>query len=57
VELLNSSNLGYVCFAIQSSTYEDEWDQLGERGKYLASCLQVGDNFVVNAEEGIATMA
>ncbi len=50
--LSNSNNPSYVCFAIQSGTYEDAWDQLGECGEYLASCLEVGDNFVVNTKEG-----
>jgi len=52
VELLNSNNPSYVCSAIQSGTYEDGWDQVGECGEYLASCLEVGDNFVVNTKEG-----
>jgi len=52
VELLNSNNPCYVCFAIQFGTYEDEWDQLGECGKYLANCLEVGDDFVINVEKG-----
>ncbi len=50
MELLNSNNPNYVRFAIQSGTYEDEWDQLGECGEYLANYLEVGDNFAVNEE-------
>jgi hypothetical protein len=52
VKFLNSNNPSYVHSTIQFNTYENEWDQLGECGKYLANCLEVGDNFVVNAEEG-----
>jgi hypothetical protein len=51
VELLNSNNPSYVHSAIQFGTHEDEWDQLDECGEYMSICLEVGDNFVVNAEE------
>jgi hypothetical protein len=51
VKFLNTSNPSYVHSAIQSSTYENEWDQLGECGEYLANCFEVGDNFAVNAKE------
>jgi hypothetical protein len=52
IEILNTINPTYVCSSIQAGTYEDAWDQLGECGDYLASCLEIGDNFVVNVEEG-----
>ncbi len=51
IEILNTTNPTYVCFAIQARTYKDTWDQLGECGDYLANCLEISDNFVVNVEE------
>ncbi len=51
IEIL-TTNPTYVCFAIQASTYEDTWDQLGECGDYLVSYLEIGDNFAINVEEG-----
>jgi hypothetical protein len=52
IKILNTTNPTYVHFAIQAKTYKDTWDQLGECGDYLASCLEIGDNFIVNDEEG-----
>ncbi len=52
IEILNTTNPTYVHFAIQARTYKDTWDQLGECGDYLASYLEIGDNFVVNVKEG-----
>lgn len=52
IKILNTINPTYVHFAIQVKTYKDTWDQLGECGDYLASYLEIGDNFVVNDEEG-----
>ncbi len=51
IEIVNSNNLSYVCSLIQTSEDEEEWDQFGESGKYLAHCLMVGDNFTINVEE------
>jgi hypothetical protein len=30
----------------------DEWGEYGEDGDHLASCMSLGNNFVVNAKEG-----
>lgn len=43
-DLCTWNNVG--CF------YEDDWDQFGVDGDYLASCLALGDNSKVNVEEG-----
>ncbi len=52
IEILNSNNPAYVHSAIQIGTNEEEWDEFGGYGEYLTSCLKVGDNFVVYAQEG-----
>jgi hypothetical protein len=52
IEILNTINPTYVCFAIQASTHEDAWAHLGECGDYLANYLEIGDNFAINVEEG-----
>lgn len=33
IEILNSNNLAYVCFAIEIGTYEEEWDEFGGCGE------------------------
>jgi hypothetical protein len=52
VEVLNASSTAYVRRAMEANFHEDEWDAYGVDGDYLAACLQLGDNFAVNAEEG-----
>lgn len=51
IEILNSNNCAQICSAIQTSKNEEEWDEFGGCGEYLASCLEVGDNFTVNVEK------
>lgn len=51
IEILHTINPTYVRFTIQVGIYQDAWDQLDECADYLASCLDINDNFVVNDED------
>jgi hypothetical protein len=52
VEVLIPNSARYVRFAIEVIAIEDEWDQFGQCGDYLVNYLELGDNFVINVEEG-----
>jgi hypothetical protein len=52
VKVLIPNSAGYMQFAMESVDIENEWDQYGECGEYLASCLELGDNSAVNVEKG-----
>ncbi len=51
MKVLNMNNFGYVQDVIQVVTQEDEWDQFGGCINFLAKCVELGDDFMVNAEE------
>jgi hypothetical protein len=50
---LSTTNSQYIEDVIQAATQEEEWDQFGGYADSLAECLELGDNFVVNVEEGV----
>ncbi len=50
VEVLIPTNVAYAHIAIEISFQEDDWDDYGVDGESLASCIFLGDNFVVNLE-------
>ncbi len=52
LKVLIPKNYGYVRSAIEAIVIKDEWDQFGECGEYLASCLELGDHFTINANKG-----
>ncbi len=48
VELLVRNNVGYVQHTMEDTFQEHEWDEYGVDDDHLASCISLGDNFVVN---------
>jgi len=48
VEVLAVHQLGYVQGVITIEFDEENWDEFGVNGMYLASLLELGDNFVVS---------
>ncbi len=54
VEVLVPSNTAFVHKVMLDAFDEDDWDQFGVDGDYLALCLALGDNFAINVEEGNA---
>ncbi len=44
--------MGYVCNAMEATFQANEWDEYGDDGDHLATCISLGDNFAMNAEEG-----
>ncbi len=59
IEVLIPNNTSFVRDVVESTFEKQEWDQYGVDGDYLASCLQLGDNFVIKVkednEEGVDT--
>ncbi len=51
IEVSIPNNTSFVPNVVESTFEEQEWDQYGVDGDYLASCLQLGDNFVIKVEE------
>jgi hypothetical protein len=51
VEVLIPCSTKFVHDVLLGAFYEVKWDQFGVDGDHLTSCLALGDNFVVNAEE------
>lgn len=49
---MNTNNSRYIWDVIQATTQEEEWDQFEGCIDSLVDCLELGDNFVVNVEEG-----
>lgn len=49
--MLIPSNIAFVHEAMLATFDEDAWDQYGANSDYLASCLALGDNFAMNAQE------
>jgi hypothetical protein len=45
------NNFGYVQDVIQVVTQEDEWDQFGGCINFLANCVELDEDFMVNAKE------
>jgi hypothetical protein len=52
VEVLIPNNVGYIHHAMENAFQEDEWDESGGVGDHLAPYISLGDNFVVNLEDG-----
>jgi hypothetical protein len=50
IEVLIPNNTSFVWNVVESTFEEQEWDQYWIDGDYLASCLQLGDNFVIKVE-------
>ncbi len=44
--------MGYVWDAMEATFAEDEWDDYGIDGDHLATCILLGDNFVISIKEG-----
>jgi hypothetical protein len=53
VEILVPSNTTFVHEVMLDVFDEDDWDQFGENGDHLTSYFALGDNFSLNAKEGI----
>ncbi len=51
IKVLNMNNFGYVQDVIQVVTQEDEWDQFGGCINFLANCVELDEDFMVNAKE------
>ncbi len=52
VEVLIPNSVGYVHSAMEATFQAYEWDEYGNDGNHLVAYISLGDNFVVNAEEG-----
>ncbi len=44
--------MGYVCGVMEPTFEEDGWDDYRIDDDHLATCILLGDNFVIFAEEG-----
>ncbi len=44
--------MGYVNHAMEDAFQENEWGEYGGVGDHLAPCISLGDNFIVNLEDG-----
>jgi hypothetical protein len=51
IKVLIPNNTSFVQNVVELTFEEQKWDQYGAYGDYLASCLQLRDNFVVRAKE------
>jgi hypothetical protein len=50
VEMLIPSNIRFIGEVMLDAFDQDDWDQFGVNGDHFASCLTLGDNFVVNVK-------
>lgn len=52
VEMLRMDNVEYVQATMQDAFVFELWDEFGSDGENLACCLELGENFAIEAEEG-----
>ncbi len=48
--MLIPSNIRFIGEVMLDAFDQDDWDQFGVNGDHFASCLTLGDNFVVNVK-------